>query len=497
MQNGKQIDILYKVTYIYLALPLLVFLLSWLDYGFDIGFSLFYIIGFYYAYSSIKSNNLKYYIKNNAVIISFSLALIWCFFAGIGYFYYQSFDFHFRNAVFRDLINYEWPVFYDKANTPLVYYVGFWLVPAFLTKICALFGFSQETLFIIGNVLLLFYAALGTGLVFLHFGLAVKADNLKKFLLAIIGFVFFSGLDIIGYKFFVLWEQPFDYHLDWWASIIQYSSITTSMFWVFNQFIPAALMTLLVYNERKIQNFGFLIAIMLFFAPYPTAGIGALMVAYATYIFFKTKDKISFIKKDIFSIPNLIGVFWCLPVIVLYFITNTQGIDRWEFFMNFIVLRRLLLFMLLEFLLYAFVLCFKYRKDVFFITAVISLVCIPFLRLDQQNNFCMRASQPALVLLAVFTVRFIYESFEDKKYTFLRTLLICLWLIGAVTPTVEFYRGIHYVHEAKKLNLVKDEIYTLNQSFVRMPEFGWDANHQYTAKNYRTDIFWRFISPVK
>ena len=162
--------------------------------------------------------------------------------------------------------------------------------------------------------------------------------------------------------------------------------------------------------------------------------------------------------------------------------------------MSFVVFQRLLLFMLLEFLLYAFVLCFRYKKDVFFITAVVSLIFIPFLRLDQQNNFCMRASMPAIIMLAVFTVRFIYESFEDKKYTFLRTLLICLWLIGTATPIMEFYRGIHYVNEEKKLDLVKDEIYTLNQSFVRMPEFGWDANHQFTARNYKTDIFWQFIA---
>ena len=64
-----------------------------------------------------------------------ALAAGWCFFAGIGYFYYQSFDYHFRNAVFRDLISYDWPVFYDKADTPLVYYMGFWLVPAALAKL--------------------------------------------------------------------------------------------------------------------------------------------------------------------------------------------------------------------------------------------------------------------------------------------------------------------------------------------------------------------------
>jgi hypothetical protein len=27
-----------------------------------------------------------------------------------------------------------------------------------------------------------------------------------------------------------------------------------------------------------------------------------------------------------------------------------------------------------------------------------------------------------------------------------------------------------------------------------MPEFGWDANHQFTAQNYRTDVFWQFLA---
>jgi len=497
MQNGKQVKNLYRATYIYLALPLLIFLLSWLDYGFSVGFSLFFVIGFYFLFSNIKENNLICYINKKSLTTAFGIALIWCFFAGIGYFYYQSFDYHFRNAVFRDLINYEWPVFYDKANTPLVYYMGFWLFPALITKMFAFFHFSQETLFIIGNVILLLYAVFGTALIFLHLSVAVKADNFKKFLFVIIGFIFFSGLDIIGYEFFVLWNQPFDYHLDWWASIIQYSSISTSMFWVFNQFIPTALMTLLVYNERQIKNFGFLVPLMLFLAPYPTAGIGTFMIVYAGYEFFNAKRKMIFIKENIFSIPNIIGVFWLLPLVVMYFITNTEGIDRWEFFMSFVVFQRLLLFMLLEFLLYAFVLCFRYKKDVFFITAVVSLIFIPFLRLDQQNNFCMRASMPAIIMLAVFTVRFVFESIEDKRHAFLRTLLICLWFFGTATPIMEFYRGIHYVTEEKRLNLVKDEIYTLNQAYVPMPEFGWDVNHQFTARNYKTDIFWQFIAKRK
>ena len=122
------------------------------------------------------------------------------------------------------------------------------------------------------------------------------------------------------------------------------------------------------------------------------------------------------------------------------------------------------------------------------------LILIPFFRIDQQNNFCMRASMPALMLISLFTVKFLLELSESKKLTLNNILLIILFLIGSATPVTEFYRGLHYTFEAGKINLVKDEIYTLNQPFVRMPEFGWSANHQYTAQNYRTDIFWHWLA---
>lgn len=493
MQGDEQIKILNRATYVYLALPLFIFLASWLDYGIALIMSLLFATGFYYLYSDIKNEKLNLNFNKNEAVSAFIIALVWCFCAGIGYFYYQSFDYHFRNAVFRDLINYSWPVFYDKADTPMVYYMGFWLVPAALAKFIYFLG-SPHIAFLVGNIYLLLYAIFGVILLFFQLAVAVKAQNFKQFLLAVLIFIAFSGLDIIGYKFFVLWQQPFEYHLDWWASIIQYSSITTSMFWVFNQFIPAALGILLIYNERQIQNFGFLVPVLLILSPYPTVGVCIFMGTYAVYAFYKAENKIQFIKKDIFSIPNIIGVFFCLPIVALYFTTNTQGINRWEFFMSFIVLQRLLLFMLLEFLLYAFVLCFRYRKDVFFITAVIALMLIPFLRLDTQNNFCMRASQPGLVLLAMFSIRFLFENYQEKKHQFLSCVLVIFLLIGSATPFVEFYRGIHYTLVFKKIALVQDDIHTLNKAFVRMPLFGWDANHQYTARNYRTDIFWQYLA---
>ena len=304
-------------------------------------------------------------------------------------------------------------------------------------------------------------------------------------------FILFSGLDIIGIIFFRTQPQPFIFHLDWWATFMQYSSFATAMFWVFNQFIPIALITLLVFNERKIQNFGFLIVLALFFSPYPAASLGIFMLAYAVQQFMQTQQKKEFIFTNIFSIPNIIGVFWLLPVCVLYFITNSEGIDRLWYIFDQTSPWRLLIFLLLEFLLYALIIAPAYRKHLFFVTSVILLCLIPFLRLDQQNNFCMRASLPPLIILSIYVFRFIFEK-EHKRWA--KGLLVLLLILGAATPGFEFFRGIYFVQKHHQLDLVADGIYTLNQKVVTMPVFGWSANHQFTAKDYQTDIFWQYLA---
>ena len=109
----------------------------------------------------------------------------------------------------------------------------------------------------------------------------------------------------------------------------------------------------------------------------------------------------------------------------------------------------------MHFLLYVIILYPKYKTDVFFKTVIVLLLAIPFLRLDQQNNFCMRAAIPALVILSIYAIRFVlYSPNSIAKYVF-----IGLFLIGSITPIVEFYRGFYY-----------------------------------TAKNYKTDFFWQYMA---
>ena len=122
---------------------------------------------------------------------------------------------------------------------------------------------------------------------------------------------------------------------------------------------------------------------------------------------------------------------------------------------------------------------------------VLGLVILGFLTHDITHiATCIIAFIGASVLLL----------FEDPEETFKEVewntifFFIGLFIIGSITPIVEFYRGFHYTSKAQKINLVADEIYTLNKKLVIMPVFYWDANHQYTAKNYKTDFFWQYMA---
>lgn len=492
MEN-KQLKTLYRTTFLYLALPLAVFIIGWLSYIWAALFTLLLGIGLYWVCKYVNVNK-DWTVSRREILTLAIIAFFWCFFAGIGYFYYQSFDYHFRNAVFRDLINYEWPVMYDKANTPLVYYMAFWLPAAAIAKLFSVFGMTAETQFLAGNILLLIYAVIGVTLILLHLTVAVNAKGLKQGLIAVTIFILFSGLDIIGYHYFLVSRPAFKMHYEWWAIAIQYSSMTTDLFWVFNQFIPIALIMLMVYNERNIKHFGFLIALALFFSPYPTAGIGIFTVVYAVSSFYHSSNKLSFILTQIFSVPNIVGVFWLIPLSILYFITNSDGMSGLIYIFSYTTPKVLITFLVIEVLLYAAILVPRYRHDMFVITAFIALMIIPFCRLDQQNNFCMRASIPPLMIFAIYSIRYLFEGYYEKKHRLTAIILVILLEIGAATPLMEFYRGVYHTTTQKKLNLVSDEIYTLNQDYVQMPIFGWDANHQFTAKKYKTDIFWQYMA---
>ena len=133
----------------YLFLPILVFFNTFLNLW-GILFSIVFVYFFFKLYLSLIKKKINLFDKKTIVywIIAIVLIMAWVYLSGIGGFAYQNDDFWARNAIYRDLINYDWPVIYDLSLEPdyvinllgtdkvaFSYYYIFWLPIALFSKI--------------------------------------------------------------------------------------------------------------------------------------------------------------------------------------------------------------------------------------------------------------------------------------------------------------------------------------------------------------------------
>ena len=145
-------------AYIFLLLPFILFLLFWTKFYIGITATLFACVGFYFIFKAkreYKDIFLKDYKKKLIAIAVISF--IWTLLSGQGGLFFQNIDYNMRNAIFYDLVKFDWPVIYNipaniiesvAPNTTayesallfsgkqltIVYYLGFWLPPALIGK---------------------------------------------------------------------------------------------------------------------------------------------------------------------------------------------------------------------------------------------------------------------------------------------------------------------------------------------------------------------------
>ena len=128
----KKIDkIMYTNSVSLIIFPVLLFYLGFVNFIISIPLS---ILTIYLAYKLIKNysyQEVKY--TKKYWIIAGTVILLWLFFSGIGDFSFQNHDFHFRHAILRDLVNYSWPVHYEKYS--FSYYFSYFLPSALIGKI--------------------------------------------------------------------------------------------------------------------------------------------------------------------------------------------------------------------------------------------------------------------------------------------------------------------------------------------------------------------------
>ena len=104
---------LIGINLFFIVLPIIIFAFGFLKIIYAIPFSVLISYCYYKVCKTEKLDENETIFTKKELIISIIAILIWLIFSGIGNFSYQNEDWHVRNAVLRDLINYDWPIVFE------------------------------------------------------------------------------------------------------------------------------------------------------------------------------------------------------------------------------------------------------------------------------------------------------------------------------------------------------------------------------------------------
>ena len=496
---------------LYVLIPIIIFFFGWLRFYIAAPVSLLFIIFACSLYNEL-SGQISTIINKNSIkfwlIVLFCLS-VWVLLSGIGGVFSQNSDFIARNSVYRDLCNYHWPVIYDMSTQDkiiqefmgsdkiaLSYYFSWWLFPAFITKFLS-FGQTGQ------DICIYFWALIG---VFLTMYNLCRYFNKNSFVILIV-FIFFSGLDIIGYIIRILAHggggiNILFKHLEWWSGSFQYSSNTTLLFWVFNQSIPSWVIISFFLQLRDSKNQ--LALASLTFAYSPWAAIGIFPIA-LTYVFIHTKNL-----RKILSIQNILVPLSLIVIYGTFYLASNGSKDKISGFMLKDVkhIAFYTLFIFLEFVIYFIVMGREAMKFDLYLIVLIELILIPCYGFISSGDFIMRSSIPALFILMTFLLRFLFEFKGRRKF-----LLIVLMIIGAITPMNEINRSVgkntlYFLnsYEAlpssivsiipKNFEIRREEIYSLGKIRVNDTAINYMKNllkNNYFVYDYENKSFFKYL----
>lgn len=270
-------------SYLYLALPVLIFFVGWCRWYVGIPAACILaasvVLCFkehqrkgYHDAPEKESERLSIdWFKLAAIVV---VVLVWLGLSGVGGYAWQNADHPIRNELFILLVKEKWPLVKEIAaaggteTRGMVYYLGYWLPAAAVGK---LFGLK------VGWAVQYVWAA--AGILLMYAWICIWRKKVAVWPLWIL--IFFSGLDCVGMLLGSREELVIfgELHLEAWAPYYQFSSMTTQLFWVFNQAVPAWLLAALVFLGEKPRNMCFLASLTILTSTFPFAG----MLPYIVY----------------------------------------------------------------------------------------------------------------------------------------------------------------------------------------------------------------------
>lgn len=470
--------IVSAATYVYLTLPFLIFAGGYLKIGYAIPVLLIVGVSLVKAIREERISDLPALGKKEIVkFVTVGLMILaWVILSGIGGVFYQNSDHQHRNAVFYYMVNLKWPAAHGVTfgngafMSALAYYVGFWLPSALVGKLLSLQA---------GYIFQIIWAWAGLMLMYCLLCTHRKKVEIWPFIILI----FFSGLDVIRQELYMHTPLFSTEYLDYSMHDFNYASFITHLNGPYNTTIPCFLATMLMINCPRRSNVIFVWSTLLLSAAFPFVGI----IPYVLYLIFRKEDGKNVIDrmKETCSLQNIAGAGLIGVISFLFIISGMaagdliSGNNKLAFngpmllsaavrsfplllsqaagglgeIWNTVIQNRLgyyVIFIFFEVGIYFGLLFKTYKKSTLFWITAGSLLVIPWIQRG-GFDFCVKASVPALLVLAVMIIDQLGEWGKRKLVN--AALIVCL-CVGSVT-------GIHHMGDSIRLELQGAEQLTL------------------------------------
>jgi hypothetical protein len=375
------------------------------------------------------------------IVIIVTILLIWVVSSGIGGLVWQNpWDHMFRNAIFNDLVHYDWPVLDSSYSDPrlLCYNFGFWLPSAMIGK---LFGFQG------GYFFQLIWAFIGVLLAF-----ALISEYLKKVsILTAVIFVLFSGLDILLYflgKIYsgsintVLVELLNGVHLELKLYQFNSSSNTTLLYWVYNQTIPFWVGFMLLLRQKSNRSRLFVYMLILLYAPFPAVALVPMMLFLllrkSNFVGPNGLKSIRFFFQESFTISNITGFCICL-IIALFYMSNaaTGALGFIEINQNTIL--EFGLYFVVEFLVFLAIILLAKKSNPILWILLTTMIVFSFVKLGNSYDFAWRTCIP-VVFYCMLLITDIVVHNRLSSNRLLKIIVFFILILGCITPSMEILR---------------------------------------------------------
>lgn len=441
--SSAPLDLLDRAAIAYLVLPLPIFLLGW----FELWVAVPLVACLAYALRPLADFGRRasdHPVSRVQLLVAIGVGCVWTFYGGTAHWVFANPDWHVRDAVLHDLVEFKWPVGYGLPadpvtllRAPLAYYLPAALTGKLLGLQAAHIGMAAWTA--LGAVLFLIQVlSLAPSRLYAACGVAAVV-------------VSFSGLDIVasllngGPGFIAHWRITS--HLEWWQGNYQYSSMTTQLFWVPNHAIGGWLLVGLMQRHRRVGELDELLPMLIIalalWSPLTTIGI-------LPFVLCRVYEEVRLGRGGRVSSPRRWLPACLVGLIVAAYLSldsgripkgladlhgGIGGVDGLG-----IALLQQIQFFVWEAGLVGLALLWMGRFPQL-LPALAILAILPVVHFGPANDLVMRASIPSLAVLAICASLALFGDVARAATLRQKLVLGGLLALGAVTPIEEFARA--------------------------------------------------------